>query len=180
MEIRQLPALRVLLLFIVSYFLLKYFSFGITLSLLFFFFLLVYLKFREFKNSIVFIGLVLICCTRINYQTVDSLPSKCYKIERIVKANQEKVIFIAKGKEKVLFTLKIRGNDSAIYYSDDIVEYRGALKPITSPKSLNLIKTQEYEGILSGIKGQYLIFEDDTVFNIRGNEGLVVALDILN
>ena len=50
----------------------------------------------------------------------------------------------------------------------------------TSPKSLNLIKTQEYEGILSGIKGQYLIFEDDTVFNIRSNEGLVVALDILN
>ncbi len=137
MEIRQLPALRVLLLFIVCYFLLKYFSFGITLSLLFFFFLFVYLKFREFKNSIVFIGLVLICCTRINYQPVDSLPSKCYKIERIVKANQEKVIFIAKGKEKVLFTLKIRGNDSAIYYSDDVVEYRGALKPITSPKSLN-------------------------------------------
>ena len=47
-------------------------------------------------------------------------------------------------------------------------------------KSLNLIKTQEYEGILSGIKGQYLIFDDDTVFNVRSNEGLVVALDILN
>jgi hypothetical protein len=50
----------------------------------------------------------------------------------------------------------------------------------TSPKSLNLIKAQEYEGVLSGIKGQYLIFEDDTVFNIRSNEGLVVALDVLN
>jgi hypothetical protein len=50
----------------------------------------------------------------------------------------------------------------------------------TSPKSLNLIKAREYEGVLSGIKGQYLIFEDDTVFNIRSNEGLVVALDVLN
>lgn len=45
-------------------------------------------------------------------------------------------------------------------------------------KSLNLMKTQSYSGILKGIKGQYLIFEDDTVFNIRGNEGLVVSLTI--
>tara|TARA_B100001059_G_scaffold58467_1_gene53765 strand:- start:1309 stop:2106 length:798 start_codon:yes stop_codon:yes gene_type:complete len=50
----------------------------------------------------------------------------------------------------------------------------------SSPKSLNLIKTIEYEGQLSGIKGQYLIFEDDTVFNIRSNEGLILGLDVLN
>ncbi len=41
-------------------------------------------------------------------------------------------------------------------------------------KSLNLIKTPTYKGVLKGIKGQYLIFEDNTVFNIRANEGLVV------
>lgn len=46
------------------------------------------------------------------------------------------------------------------------------------PKSLNLEKTKEYTGKLVGVKGQYLIFEDDTVFNIRGNEGLVVAISI--
>jgi len=46
------------------------------------------------------------------------------------------------------------------------------------PKSLNLKKTHNYSGKLVGIKGQYLIFEDDTVFNIRGNEGLVVAISI--
>ena len=44
------------------------------------------------------------------------------------------------------------------------------------PKSLNLVKTPSYEGVLKGIKGQYLIFEDETVFNVRSNEGLVVAL----
>ncbi len=43
-------------------------------------------------------------------------------------------------------------------------------------KSLNLTKTPTYKGTLKGIKGQYLIFEDNTVFNIRGNEGLVVNL----
>ncbi|MDC0177507.1 DUF2797 domain-containing protein [Polaribacter sp.] len=46
------------------------------------------------------------------------------------------------------------------------------------PKSLNLIKTLNYTGTLVGIKGQYLIFEDETVFNIRSNEGLVVKIQI--
>lgn len=45
-------------------------------------------------------------------------------------------------------------------------------------KSLNLDKTPHYEGMLKGIKGQYLIFEDQTVFNIRANEGYVVRIDI--
>ncbi len=45
-------------------------------------------------------------------------------------------------------------------------------------KSLNLSKTPSYHGILKGIKGQYLIFEDDTVFNVRGNEGFYVGLTI--
>ena len=43
-------------------------------------------------------------------------------------------------------------------------------------KSLNLLKNPYYEGVLTGIKGQYLIFEDGTVFNVRSNEGLVVEL----
>jgi len=46
------------------------------------------------------------------------------------------------------------------------------------PKSLNLLKSQTYTGILKGVKGQYLIFEDQTVFNIRSNEGLVVNISI--
>ena len=46
------------------------------------------------------------------------------------------------------------------------------------PKSLNLIKTPNYSGKLVGIKGQYLIFEDQTVFNVRANEGLVVFLEV--
>ena len=45
-------------------------------------------------------------------------------------------------------------------------------------KSLNVIKEQNYTGVLKGIKGQYLIFEDDTVFNMRSNEGLVINLKV--
>lgn len=47
------------------------------------------------------------------------------------------------------------------------------------PKSLNLDKTPFYEGVLKGIKGQYLIFEDNTVFNIRSNEGYVVSIEVI-
>lgn len=52
------------------------------------------------------------------------------------------------------------------------------LKYPEKPKSLNLVKNPFYEGILKGIKGQYLIFEDDTVFNIRSNEGYVVSITV--
>ena len=48
----------------------------------------------------------------------------------------------------------------------------------TKVKSLNLTKTPEYKGKLIGIKGQYFIFEDDTVFNVRGNEGTIVRLEV--
>ncbi|GFD96646.1 hypothetical protein KUL156_32610 [Alteromonas sp. KUL156] len=47
------------------------------------------------------------------------------------------------------------------------------------PKSLNLEKEGTYTGKLAGIKGQYLIFEDETVFNVRSNEGLVVKIELL-
>lgn len=52
------------------------------------------------------------------------------------------------------------------------------LKYPVNPKSLNLAKDQSYTGKLLGIKGQYLIFEDETVFNIRGNEGFVVSISM--
>ena len=46
------------------------------------------------------------------------------------------------------------------------------------PKSLNLKKMPNYTGTLVGIKGQYLIFDDQTVFNVRANEGLVVRIHL--
>ena len=46
-------------------------------------------------------------------------------------------------------------------------------------KTLNLSKIPFYDGILKGIKGQYWLFEDGTVFNVRSHEGFVVELAIL-
>jgi hypothetical protein len=45
-------------------------------------------------------------------------------------------------------------------------------------KSLTLSKSPKYTGILKGIKGQYWIFEDDTVWNVRGHEGHVVSIAV--
>ena len=44
--------------------------------------------------------------------------------------------------------------------------------------SLNLDKSLMFSGKLMGIKGQYLIFEDGTVFNVRTFEGYVVSIDL--
>jgi hypothetical protein len=44
--------------------------------------------------------------------------------------------------------------------------------------SLSLDKTPNFKGKLIGIKGQYLIFEDGKVFNIRSNEGHVVRIEV--
>ena len=44
--------------------------------------------------------------------------------------------------------------------------------------SLNLDKTPQFSGKLSGIKGQYLLFEDGTVFNVRTYEGYVVKISL--
>jgi hypothetical protein len=48
----------------------------------------------------------------------------------------------------------------------------------TKVKSLSLEKNPNFEGKLTGIKGQYLMFEDGTVFNIRSSEGYVVRISV--
>ncbi|MGB0982055.1 MAG: DUF2797 domain-containing protein [Winogradskyella sp.] len=72
-------------------------------------------------------------------------------------------------------------NEAAAYFINNNVETH-LLFPVNQypekPKSLNLNKSIAYTGKLVGIKGQYLIFEDNTVFNVRANEGLVVELNV--
>ena len=45
-------------------------------------------------------------------------------------------------------------------------------------KTLNLTKAPFFEGVLKGIKGQYLLFQDGTVFNVRNHEGFVVEISV--
>lgn len=48
----------------------------------------------------------------------------------------------------------------------------------TKVNSLNLDKSPNFSGKLNGVKGQYLMFEDGTVFNVRTFEGYVVKIEI--
>ena len=71
---------------------------------------------------------------------------------------------------------------------DDLKPYAATTDAVTSLEfpvkgnlpdkvsSLNLSKTPHFEGVLQGVKGQYLIFEGGVVWNVRSHEGTVIRL----
>jgi len=69
------------------------------------------------------------------------------------------------------------------YFNADLDEHYVLHYPVSQRPAkvvgLNLDKTPNYGGRLVGIQGQYLIFEDGTVFNIRSFEGYIVRIAIL-
>ena len=46
------------------------------------------------------------------------------------------------------------------------------------PKSVKLKKNSKFSGKLMGVKGQYLIFDDEKVLNYRAHEGHIFKIDI--
>lgn len=74
--------------------------------------------------------------------------------------------------------IPLEGQDYFIEHSKETHLQFPILQYPKKIKSLSLDKSPHYKGILKGIKGQYLIFEDDTVFNIRGYEGYYISLTI--
>lgn len=67
------------------------------------------------------------------------------------------------------------------FYSEKNDLYEMHYPVLEYPKkinSLSLDKTPNFQGKLMGIKGQYLIFQDGTVFNVRSSEGYVVEIII--
>ena len=64
------------------------------------------------------------------------------------------------------------GNSKELEITFPVLEYPQKIK------SLTLKKTPFYEGVLKGIKGQYLIFDDGMAFNVRNHEGYEVALSV--
>ncbi len=65
------------------------------------------------------------------------------------------------------------------HYSDDEQQFNFVYPVKTYPtkvKSINLAKTPEFEGVLCGIKGQYLMLSDGRVFNVRRHSGYEVEL----
>jgi len=85
-----------------------------------------------------------------------------------LKAEKERLSAFIPDEVKIYFGL----NSEEIHLDFPVVQYPAKVK------SLSLDKTPEFTGTLKGIKGQYLIFEDGTVFNVRSYEGYVVNLNL--
>ena len=67
------------------------------------------------------------------------------------------------------------------FYSgeEDIVKLDFPYQAPEKITSVTLDKNPEFEGVLRGIKGQYLSFDGGNFINVRGHEGYVVEMDIL-
>jgi hypothetical protein len=86
--------------------------------------------------------------------------------------------------------LILRRNEFREHLPDEVKDYFGTtteqlytleypvLEYPTKIKSLNIATTPNYSGTLTGIKGQYLLFRDGTVFNVRSYEGFVVRISV--
>ncbi len=68
------------------------------------------------------------------------------------------------------------------YYVEDAQESKINFPVQQVPQkvaSIKLDKTEFFEEKLVGVKGQYLIFEDQSVFNVRNHEGYKISLEIM-
>ncbi len=86
-------------------------------------------------------------------------------------------LILEKAKVECLLPLEVK----EYFFSDKNDVYEMHYPVISYPSkinSLSLEKTPSFKGVLIGIKGQYLLFEDGTVFNVRSSEGSVVVIDI--
>lgn len=72
--------------------------------------------------------------------------------------------------------------EALIYFEEEKAESYQITYPVLAYpnkiSSLNLEKTATFKGRLIGIRGQYLMFENGIVFNVRNHEGFVVNLEI--
>jgi len=68
--------------------------------------------------------------------------------------------------------IKTTENDATLFLQFPLEE------PPTKVKSVNLTKSKMHSGKLVGIKGQYLVFADQSVMNVRSHEGVSVRMEV--
>lgn len=106
----------------------------------------------------------------------DQLPDKT-NWQRMLK-NQEDNFDLISAKNEV--KSKLSDEQQSMYCTDDKIwefNYPVQKYPVKL-KSLSLAKEKTLKGRLTGIRGQYLYFENGLVFNVRNHEGFVVEMKI--
>ncbi|OOG74625.1 DUF2797 domain-containing protein [Flavobacterium sp. A45] len=97
------------------------------------------------------------------------------------KMIQNDIVHVDLVAEKLKLEKLIPAEVQEFYHLEKNDVYQMHFPVLNYPKkvnSLNLDKEPNFKGKLLGIKGQYLIFEEGTVFNVRSFEGYVVRLEI--
>ncbi len=98
--------------------------------------------------------------------------------QKMLKNEYEKVDLIA---ERLKLEHLIPNEVKEYFYTTKEDLYQMHFPVLEYPKkvtSLNLDKSPNFFAKLKGIKGQYLIFEDGTVFNVRTFEGYIVKIEV--
>ena len=98
--------------------------------------------------------------------------------QKMLKNDFEPIDLIAERKKTELL---IPSQVQDYFYATKEELYEIHFPVLEYPKkvsSLNLDKSPNFSGKLTGIKGQYLLFEDGTVFNVRTFEGFVVTISV--
>ncbi len=104
------------------------------------------------------------------------LPDKT-NFRKMLKENAPVYDLVAKKQEMKEFVPQdlqhfILEDDEVIHLQYPIEAYPQKIN------SVNLKKNPVFEGVLKGIKGQYLMFDNNMVFNVRNHEGFVVDLTL--
>ena len=98
--------------------------------------------------------------------------------QRMLKNQMKEDVDLVEEKE---FLLNELPEELGQYYSEDdeVLEFvYPVLEYPAKVKSLNLDKTPEIEGVLQGIRGQYLIFEGGQVINLRRFSGYWIDFEV--
>jgi hypothetical protein len=97
--------------------------------------------------------------------------------KRMVTNNVDATLNLHNFREKALSLLtpemlQFMCDDEVVYnFEFPVVEY-----PVF-PAAINLDSSQQIKGVLKGIKGQYLLFDNDRVMNVRKHSGYFVRVD---
>jgi hypothetical protein len=98
--------------------------------------------------------------------------------QAMLKNAEAENIDLLKKKNEALDLLP--GDYESFFYDEDNItriSYPVLQYPVKI-KSLKIEKDGSFKGRLMGIKGQYLIFDDGTVFNVRAHSGYQVGLNV--
>ncbi|MDX5325073.1 MAG: DUF2797 domain-containing protein [Bacteroidota bacterium] len=97
--------------------------------------------------------------------------------QRMVKGEEPEIDLLAEKERLSEFLPK--ETKEQVSTDDRIYQFRYPVRNYpTKAKSLNFQKADRFEGKLIGIRGQYLLFEEGVVFNVRSHEGYYTELRV--